>query len=719
MMSSALSARRGVSTLWHQIWHAPRAVRICLSVWILAGLFGAYQTLSAVHTQVRAQRTGEYARRLATWSPIYGFSVACAPRVVPQTRLVLVDPTGSWSPSTAYGQAPDVDTNNEAAFVYALYPRQVTPLGHVPIQWTIDIAGADYVALWEQVGYRSQSARAAARGAEKTLLKALPENEVCRYADGLGDRGAIFAISPRAIQAMRSSGVAITEPTADTAIRSLAAQTSSWMAFLRTLLGLASLWCIGAMVLYTCSRKALARRLAYALAFPMGCLAMVLELLVSSVLGIRWSVPWLLLPWLLVAGWVLWQARAVLGRRPQVRTLGTALARTWRHLALDERIALAILVSVAGLVIVAAPLGMPYSDGFQLYYFKALAFFTDGSLAPYYRHAAQLSFSIPAHPPLIPLSVVWLYLIIGRIDEHTTLLLWPALYLSLLSAFYLLARTAVSRRLALWCTAGLAVIGADLATAAVAGSFTDMPLAVYLFIGCGLLWQWATPGQHSPRILFIAGLCLGAAALTKEEGFSAALIVMAATPLLAWRRSVDTVATMRPQWWGPLVWVLPALLLVLLPWQGIRLMYPIPELLIQPTGRNLATLLGRLASAALGVSLRAIERWVAALALVVAWGVLHWRRAEKGITWDVRGSLLFLTAVVFVQGAADVVGIAVSPVEVGAEVSTTAGRLLLQLTPLVFLASVELWQVVLDAHNRAQSRTRPSVGASAVVGAKS
>jgi hypothetical protein len=683
---------------------------ICLVIWILAGLFGIYQIASALRAQVRALSLDEQTRRLTTWSPIYGFGAACASRLLPHASLVLVDPTGipvtAPTSASAYGQAQDVDIANAAAFVYTVYPRNVALLGHAPASLDPGLLSADYVALWEQVSYRPPAAQAAGQATERMLRADLLGREVCAYTDTQGDRGLVFAVSQQSVAALTAAGGVATQADAGHLAAPGPSPFASWTTYARALLAMICLWGIGALLLRVCGGRALTWRLSAALAFPLGCLAATVELLVFSMLGISWSVTALLLPWLLVALAAAWHWRSQILRLTRRRARGATEPRGWAPLAIDERIAVGVLVILGALVIATAPIQLPYSDGFQMYYFKARAFFADRSMVPYYTHASALSFSIPAHPPLVPLSVTWLYLFIGGVDEHTSLLLWPALFLSLLAAFYVLTRPLASRRLALWCTVALALIGNELTGSAIRGGFADMPLAVYLFMGCGLLWHWTTPGRQSPRLLLVAALFLGAAALTKEEGFVAASVALIAFPLLARRRS-GAVTARAARWVAPLGAAVCVFLLTIAAWQVLRLRYPVPELLLQPGNRGTAVLLQSLIVAAVGLVERAIVFWPAPLALALLWAIERRDHGER-LWFPGNGRLLFLASVVLVQLAADVVGMATNPSDVSAEVSHTASRLLLQLVPLLFLGTVELWPQLLVHDAVSPPEVRPA-----------
>ena len=71
---------------------------------------------------------------------------------------------------------------------------------------------------------------------------------------------------------------------------------------------------------------------------------------------------------------------------------------------------------------------------------KARLFYLHQGIMPFFAETPRFIFTHPAHPPLVPVAVAWSYLFVGRIDEHSTLLLWPAFYASLVLGFFAFAR---------------------------------------------------------------------------------------------------------------------------------------------------------------------------------------------------------------------------------------------------------------------------------------
>jgi hypothetical protein len=689
---------RYLQRIRHSMLALSWVARVCLVVWALAGLYGLYQFVGDAAAATRTLSVDEQTRRTTTWAPIYGFGQACASQLLPQSRVVLIDPTGLTASSSAasaasagYGQAPDVDVFNAPAFVYTVYPRKVTPLGHAPTQQELQALVPDYWAVWRQTAFRPDSARSEASSAEDSLAALTGGQKVCAYTDAQGNTGDIFAASPRARAAFASAGQAPLLASPQQIETSVTAPFASWGAYWRALLGLASLWIIGVIALRLLLVGAVRWRVIAALALPVGGLFAALELLVFSLLQIPWSGPLLALPWLLLGALEIFNYFRRYGRSGLPRWNVETLSRLRPHLALDEYIALAVLAVITLIVIGVSTIELPYSDGFQMYYFKAMAYFTDQNATSYYAMAKNLSYTIPAHPPLIPLDITWLSLFIGRVDEHSSLLLWPALWISLLAICFLFARALSSRRIVIWVTLSLALFGL-VTSGAMRGGFTDMPLAVYIVVFCFVLLLWAQSLSQTLRLAVTAGLLLGAMALTKEEGFIAALVAL-----------VVLVAIITAQWrlnrwsWPEValrfrsVGVIAAVgVLTILPWLVLRWRYPLPELLVSLGDMGVVALIERLIMAAVGLALRALVFWAPAVLLAILWIITRGRT----FAWREAVSLLilpFMGALILLMLMADVAGMAVNASAISDEIMHTATRLLMQLTPLIFVISAAFW----------------------------
>lgn len=623
--------------------------------------------------------------RQETWSPIYGFARRCLALATQFSEIVLVDPT-TFEPeagtASVYGQQPDVDAFNLAPFAYVSYPQPVRPLGHASPAGTFSGPRDRVVAVWEQTQYRSDLARQAARITTDGLL-ADGYEQICQYTDPLRGIGRMF-VDRRATEVRADAAATITP------VRSHAALNQ-----LLTLLGLLALCSLGACTAWIIA-PGTASDLVIACALPLGCVIASLELLTLALLGRTWSLASVLSPCaclLLVSVGLEWRHQHA--RKPQA-----GAQRALRPQGRGAPIPQLLLLSVALAVVYAAPRHLPYSDGFMFYHFKAQAFFDDRSVLPYYQHASSWLFTLPAHPPLVSLILAWLYLFIGSIDEQATQLFWVAMLFSGLSLYYWLVRRHLSRTEALWSALALA-LGGRLAPIALFSGFADLHLAVMTLTGAGLTSYAIQSGNL--RLLVLSSICLGGAVLTKEEGLPLALFVAAASWLLAKGTDAERRA-------GPRVLAIPLFLAGMCliwagPWWVLRLTQHIPETLLDIRA-NAATALARdFAFAAVGFCARAAVYWLAVAAMALSAFVYHRNQGRLRELTEQR-TLMFLMLIVLAQAAVDVLGIAISPVDVHTQVRVAATRLLSQLTPLVAWAASILWSL----HADEMASTETSVG---------
>ena len=654
-------------------------IYLAVAAWVAAAAYSAWGIARFGVQEVTTPRPAEVQQRIDTWSPIYGFAASCASRLPAGATVVLLDPTATSAglaqlPTdrgpAAYGGAADLDWPNAATFEYVTYPHHVTVMGHVPDGWTPSSAGADYVAVWDQATFRSPEARAEAKAAADAVGQSAPAERRCSFSDAAGDVGVMVAAGPRSAP----FGSAGTSNAGGLTPASL----------LLAMAGLVSLWLIGFAVLFVARR--LSGPLVIGMALPAGATVVALQMLVYSVVGIRWSLGALGLPWLLVGG-----AVAVLRRSSFDPTAVRASIVVLARLNSLEWLGVIGLIVWGVLVTVPAPLGLPYSDGFDFYFFKARAFITDGSVIPYYSGAGQYLFSLPAHPPLVPLAVDWLYLFMGQVEEHAALLLWPAIYLSLVIAMYGFLRLQASRAYAIWYTLAFALISTELAKSAAQPSFTDLPLALFLFLAVASIWTWNARDRSEARWMVLGGFFLGAAALTKEEGLVASTVVIAGSLLLPSRRRRDPA-----RWWpsavAALVW-----LLIVSPWIYLRLHHALPVETVSLTA-SARSILGKIPVIAVGMAGRALLHVAPAAVLLLAlWGALSINGRPR--TRLVSAGGLFLIVVMVGQLAGDALGIATSRVEVHLQLQIAGTRLLSQLLPVFFFSLFWVW-VALAAETR-------------------
>ncbi len=384
-----------------------------------------------------------------------------------------------------------------------------------------------------------------------------------------------------------------------------------------------------------------------------------------------WTFLWLLLggvfgPWFLAADVVLW-----LGIALAVRGRGSRVPRSKP----GEGLPFALLV--LGLVALswnfhritgASPHGD--WDAWGIWNVRAAFLFRSG--ADWKSTFVTGSFALhhPEYPLLLPLSVarLWAY---GSEGPLAPALIASSFGLALpaLAAWH-------GRRVAgptAGALVGLLVIGTPRMAYVSAFQLADVPLAAYLVAGCGALL-----GVPSRRVV-VAGLCLGFAGWTKNEGVVAA-VVAACTFWLVMRRSDPGAARS---------WASRVLLGGALPagaWIAFHLFVTPHVILDFEPAANLGTLdklidPGRWREVVLGVGrlFPGISTWYPAVALIAV--ALH------GLTpRALLRSVPFLLSVA--MSAVYFLAFLITPRDLGWHLDTAAPRLWLQLWPLALLGLV-------------------------------
>jgi hypothetical protein len=648
---------------------AQRALIPLAAVIVIAGVAGPAQLATTVRSTTTQAQLPEFQRRLTQWDRTYGFGSTCTSELLPDAMVTLVNPYYGFGEAAPASLPFDPDTS---AFAYPLLPRIVNVQWDLSHEWSPPHT-ADYVAVWQQTEYRSSAAQAAAKAQLDLLAGRSSSRLVCTYEDETGGVGTVYAVSDRALAASGPAAVARSSSSGAGVTGLLAAPYASPLRQVQVYVLLFALWLVGSLVVVAVGGRALPARVLVGLAFPVGCVAVVIQLAILSFVHVRWGSGPLLLPWCALAvGLALlhkpWRRASAI--RPPVMTAGE-----WSTLA-------AIIVS--GIVLlVLAPFGLPMRDGFAAY-FKAASFLQAESIVPLYEHAQGLFYIQPTHPPFVPLLLDWLSMFSGTIDEHATLVLAPAFLCSLAAVFYVLVRSIAKRQVALWCTLALIVFSFDLIyIAEVDFGFSDLPLALLMLSGIGVLLLWSGPRARSMGLLAIGALLMGGAAWSKEEGIVSGGVAFVMMAILAWLSPARRSGT----WWhGPLVFS-GTWLLVLLPLLAIKLLFPAPSTILQAAG--LGYVLDRMPVIVIGFTLRSVQHWFLPFTAV---GVALWYLQKRRLLAHGIAQVGFWAPVVVIaaQVGADMLAVGLNPTEVHDEVSGAAGRLLTQLTPLAYLAAVNI-----------------------------
>lgn len=279
-----------------------------------------------------------------------------------------------------------------------------------------------------------------------------------------------------------------------------------------------------------------------AVSFLIGLGAVSLEMLAYSALSVPYGAVAVTVPWaVLLAVLVLLPAK-----REALAGLGSDVG-FFRSLRWLDWVYISVIASQ--LVYAFSYAGMfPVTgwDSWQTWFFKAKVFFTDGGLRKDFFLTNELIHQ--DYPLLVPLSVAWVYVAVGRADEIMARLLYPLQFVSLLAVFYYLAGCATRRRNALLFTALLALTHLLMRHAAdfpikIPGvptmdfvGYADLMLSACFVASAGFFYLYLRGGTGSHLFLFAVFLGLGA--WTKDEGlpFAAVGAVLAVVHMVTRRR---------------------------------------------------------------------------------------------------------------------------------------------------------------------------------------
>jgi hypothetical protein len=286
-------------------------------------------------------------------------------------------------------------------------------------------------------------------------------------------------------------------------------------------------------------------------AFAAGAAAMSVQMFAFDVAGIGWSRLTLLVPWCIIAGWMVYRR-------------GSSLAEPLWPLRPPSLAPLPVVLLVV--TIVPVLVWLPYErlmpltawDAWAIWLMKAKAAYLDGTIDGFLsRHRELLGH--PEYPLLVPLYATFFYVFKGGVADHAGKALSPFFYLALLGVFYWFARRWSTAGIAMALTAMLAWIPMVARLGFEYSGYAGATLAVYFVAAAGFLVEWYR--KDDPSYLAGASLAATAAAWTKNEGqfFLVGVVLLAAAGLIYRRCS--------PRAWGLLL-APPVLLLG--PWILVR-----------------------------------------------------------------------------------------------------------------------------------------------------
>jgi len=274
-----------------------------------------------------------------------------------------------------------------------------------------------------------------------------------------------------------------------------------------------------------------------AITFALGAFAISIEMFTFDLAGIGWNRWVLLLPWVLLLAYRIYQGRGQQGRGQQSRGQFTfdaaALPAWWR-------------VGLVALALVPVAIWWPYErvmpltssawDAWAIWLFKAKAFYLDRTIDPFLARAAEFTDHQPGYPLLMPLYGAFLYTLNGAADDYAFKMASVCFCLASLGVFHYLARRAGGSGPALVSTVMLASVPMLNVLAFELAGYVDTTLSLYLLAAGGFLYFWWRDGDRFD--LAAASLAATAAAWTKNEGqfFLLAIVLLGVARLFFGRR---------------------------------------------------------------------------------------------------------------------------------------------------------------------------------------
>ncbi|MEK6530921.1 MAG: hypothetical protein AABZ23_00325 [Deltaproteobacteria bacterium] len=345
---------------------------------------------------------------------------------------------------------------------------------------------------------------------------------------------------------------------------------------------------------------------------------------------------------------------------------------------------------------------MPVSawDSWAIWFFKAKAFYVERAVSPGFLMNSEYSYDHPEYPNLAPLSLAFVYLTAGGVEDALAKLLYPAKQLAMLVVFYCALKRVFSARPALVFTAVLSLtpiivihasgVGSGLG-GLYAGDFTgyaDLMLSVCFLCAGVFIYLSASAyeagAQEAGVHAMLAAFFLAMGAWTKNEGL---IFAFAGAVIL-----IVSAASSRGDWPGRAFAIIAALAAFILPWAlfkgalGLKTEFAGRASIdvLAGNAERLAPIVKNMLFYMFGkVSLYNFIWWAYALS-----GILNLRAG-------LRMPLLGLNALILLQLSLYAFAYMITPSDVNWHLATSLDRVLMQVSPLAMLvASLNLGAVL-------------------------
>lgn len=273
-----------------------------------------------------------------------------------------------------------------------------------------------------------------------------------------------------------------------------------------------------------------------ALAFMLGLGLVTMQSFAYSIFSIPLNVPYIAVPWLVLGAWLLKQK----GRGaffPEVgreRIQGRPTGFVW----LEVVFWIVIISQVVYAFYHALMLPIYAWDSWCIWFFKGKVLFVNRSVpSEFFLDEFVQKHQRPYYPLLVPFSVAWIYMSIGKISEQAARIIFPLQFASLLAIFYYGARKYSSRHLSFLFTTLIALTPIIMIHSGglpervgglYAGDFVgyaDLTLSIYLLAAASFFYLYIKNSANT--FLILGASFLGMSVWTKNEGMTFALVTWA------------------------------------------------------------------------------------------------------------------------------------------------------------------------------------------------
>lgn len=244
--------------------------------------------------------------------------------------------------------------------------------------------------------------------------------------------------------------------------------------------------------------------------FGLGIGACAVQLILYSFLAISWKPEYLLAPWVFIAGMFLVINRKKFKNIQNVSPFFSAL----------DKILLLLLGAVCLYVLFQSQL-RPLSawDGWAIWLYKAKVFFIDGNINP--THTVYFEND---YPHFLSLAIAYIYILIGKIDDRSVLLLFSGFYIATGLATFSFLKTYISQTKALILTFLLLSTQSFIRHGGKwDAGYADLPLGFFFL--CSSILSWKYISSKNIKILILLQIFLAITSQIKNEGLPFSIII--------------------------------------------------------------------------------------------------------------------------------------------------------------------------------------------------